>query len=79
MLSPTEIHKEKALILYSGAAAYVLKAETALKVFYANLINFTCLAHGQQPVAKEVRDKFPQVNKLNLMTKKMFLKAPHEV
>jgi hypothetical protein len=58
------------LILYSDAAAYVLKAATALKVFYPNLINFTCLAHGLQRIAAEVRAKFPQVNKLISITKK---------
>jgi hypothetical protein len=46
---------------YSDAAPYMLKAAIALKVFYSNLINFTCLAHGLQFVAKEVRAKFPQV------------------
>jgi hypothetical protein len=50
-----------------------------LEVFYPNLIYFTCLAHGLQCVAEEVRAKFPQVNKLILMTKKVFLKAPHRV
>jgi hypothetical protein len=69
VLPPSGIHKEKALILYSDAAANVLKA---LKAFYANLIHFTCLAHGLQRIAKEVRDRVPQVNKLNLMTKKFF-------
>jgi hypothetical protein len=48
------------------------KAATVLKVFYPNLIQFTCLAHGLQSVAKEVRAKFPQVNKLILMKKKCF-------
>jgi hypothetical protein len=35
------------------------KAATALKVFYPNLIHFTCLAHGLQLVAEEVIAKFP--------------------
>jgi hypothetical protein len=61
------------LILYSDAAAYMLKAATAIKVFYPNSIHFICLAHGLQYVADEVRANFPQVNKLI----SMFLKAPH--
>jgi hypothetical protein len=40
VLWPT-VH-EKVLILYSDAAAYMLKAKIALKVFYPNLIHFTC-------------------------------------
>jgi hypothetical protein len=42
------------LVLYSDAAAYMLKAATALKVFYQNLIHFTCMAHGLLRVAEEV-------------------------
>jgi hypothetical protein len=42
----------------------MLKAATALKVFYQNLINFTCMAHGLKRVAEEVRSKFPDISKL---------------
>jgi hypothetical protein len=77
MLLPTTVHEEEVLILYSDAASYVLKAATALKVFYPNLIHFTCLVHGLQCVAEEVRAKFPKVNKLISMTKKVFLKFSH--
>jgi hypothetical protein len=63
------VHEEKLLILYSDAAAYMLEAATVLKVFYPNLIHFTCLAHGLQRAVEEVRTKFPQVNKLILTTK----------
>jgi hypothetical protein len=74
------VKEEKVLILYSDAAAYMLKAATALKVLYPNLINFTCLAHGLQCVAEEVRAKLSQANKLIMMTKKkVLLKAPHRV
>jgi hypothetical protein len=69
MLWPTEVHKEKVLILYSDGVAYVLKAATPLKVFYDNLIYFTCLGHGLQYVAEDVRAKFLQVNKLISVTK----------
>jgi hypothetical protein len=46
VLWPTGVQEEKLLILYSYAAACMLKAATALKVFHQNLIHFTCLAHG---------------------------------
>jgi hypothetical protein len=70
ILWPTGVHEEKVLILNSDAAAYMLKAATVLKVFYPNLIHFTCPAHGLQRVAKDVRAKFLQVNKLISTTKK---------
>jgi hypothetical protein len=72
MLWPTGVHEEKVQILYSDAAAYVLKTATALKVFYPNLIHFTCMALVLQRVAEEVRAKFPQVTKLLTMTEKFF-------
>lgn len=60
------------LILHSNVAAYMLRAATAFKVFYSNLIPFTCLVHGLQHVAEEVRAKFPYVNTLISMTRKCF-------
>jgi hypothetical protein len=41
VLWPAGVHEKKVLILYPYAAAYMLKAATALKVFYLNLIHFT--------------------------------------
>jgi hypothetical protein len=75
VLWPTGVH-EKVLILYSDAVA-MLKATTALKVFYPNSIHFTFLAHGLQRGTKEVRAKFPQVNKLISTREKVFLKAAY--
>jgi hypothetical protein len=54
ILWPTGVQEEKVLLLYSDAAAYMLKAATALKIFYHNLIHFTCLAHGLQRFTEEV-------------------------
>jgi hypothetical protein len=51
VLWPTRVHEEMMVILYSDAVAYMLKAANALKVFYPNLINYTCLAQGLQHVA----------------------------
>jgi hypothetical protein len=61
VLLPTSgVHDEKVLILYSDAAAFVLKAANALKVFYPNLIHFTCLTHGLQRAAEEVKSSPPK-------------------
>jgi hypothetical protein len=66
------------LVLYSDAAAYMLKAATALKVFYQNLIHFTCMAHGLQRVAEEVRVTSPTSTNL-YHQQKYFVKAPQRV
>jgi cytidylate kinase len=58
-LWPQRVQEEKVLVLDSDAAAYILKAATALKVFYKNVIHF-----GLQRVAEEVRSNFSDVNKL---------------
>ncbi|KAJ4427020.1 hypothetical protein ANN_26819 [Periplaneta americana] len=57
VLWPEGIQEDKVLVLYSDAAAYMLKAGTALRVFYQNKVHFTCLAHGLQRVTEEVRRK----------------------
>jgi hypothetical protein len=76
VLWPQSIQEVKVLLLYLDAAAYMLKATTALKVFYQNLIHFTCMAHGPQRVVEEVTSNFPDVNKLISSRKKVFMKAP---
>jgi hypothetical protein len=57
----------------------MLKAATALKVFYQNLVHFNCMAHGLHCVAEEVRSYLPDVNKLILSTNNFFVKAPQRV
>jgi hypothetical protein len=47
----------------------MLEAAIALKVFDPNLIHVTCLAHGLQRVAEDIRAEFPQMNKLISITK----------
>jgi hypothetical protein len=70
VLWPHSVQEEKVLVLYSDTAAYMPKAVTALKVFYQNVIHFSCMAHGLQRVAEEVRSNFPDINKLISSTKK---------
>jgi hypothetical protein len=41
VLRPIGVHEKKVLVLYSDAAAYMLKTAAASKVFYPNLIQFT--------------------------------------
>lgn len=63
-------------IFYTDAAAYMIKAADSLKVFYPNLVHVTCLAHGINRVAEEVRNQYPLTNKMVSVVKKIFVKAP---
>lgn len=56
-----------------------LRTGQNLKVFYKNLPHNTCLAHGVNRVAEEIRQQFPLVNNLISNVKKVFLKAPLRV
>lgn len=74
MLWPNVVKEEKILLLYTDAAAYMLKAGNSLNVFYPNLIHVTCLAHGLHRVTETVTDLFPKVNKFISA-----LKAPYHI
>ena len=43
------------------------------------MLHVTCLAHGLNRVAEEVRNQFPLVNGLISNGKKVFVKAPHRI
>lgn len=73
---PKPIPHEKVILMLSDAAPYMCKASTNLKIFFPNLIHTTCLAHGINRVAEEIRNQFPLVNELISNIKKNFLKAP---
>ncbi|KAB0805292.1 hypothetical protein PPYR_02262 [Photinus pyralis] len=79
ILWPNAIQHAKVKIMYSDAAPYMLKTATSLKVFYPNLIHFTCIAHGLNLVAEVIREQYPNVNGIISTTKKIFLKAPLRV
>ncbi|XP_050521506.1 uncharacterized protein LOC126894485 [Daktulosphaira vitifoliae] len=57
----------------------MVKAGTALNVFYPKLIHVTCLAHAFHRVAETIRSEFPEVDFLISTIKKLFLKAPSRV
>lgn len=73
---PEAVPLEKTLLLVSDAAPYMVRSAINLKVFYPNLLHVTCLAHGLNRVAEEIRNQFPMVNELISNVKKVFLKAP---
>lgn len=76
ILWPNSILHEKVLLFISDAAPYMVKAGTALHVFYPKLIHVTCLAHAFHRVAETIRSEFSEVDFLISTVKKMFLKHP---
>ena len=72
----SDTHEEKLRLILSDSAAYMIKAAASLEVFYPKLLHFTCLAHGLNRVAEQVRLEFPMVNSIIGNTKKVFVKAP---
>src|SRR3978361_1849792 len=54
----------------------MLKGGLNLKIFYPNLIHVTCLAHGLNRVAEQIRNQYPLVNDLISNVEKIFLKDP---
>ncbi|XP_077528186.1 uncharacterized protein LOC144139806 [Haemaphysalis longicornis] len=79
LLYPSGAHDDRVLLLYTDAAAYMLKAGALLKVFYPELLHVTCLAHGIHRVCEELRKSFSSVNELIAVGKAVFLKAPSRV
>ncbi|KAB0803224.1 hypothetical protein PPYR_00194 [Photinus pyralis] len=76
---PKAVPHDKIVLMLSDAAPYMIKAAQNLKIFYPNLIHNTCLAHGVNRVAEEVRNQFPVVNDFINNVKKVFVKAPLRV
>jgi hypothetical protein len=73
---PQSVQEKKLLVLYSDAAAYMLKAATAVKVFLSKFNYFTCMSHGLQRVVEQVRSNFPDIIKLISSTKEVVVKVP---
>lgn len=57
----------------------MLKAGKNLKVLYSKLLHVTCLAHGMNRVAEEIRSLFPDVDKFVANMKSAFRKAPSRI
>lgn len=55
VLWPTGSNEEKVKILYTDGVAYMLKAGKNLKVFYPAMLHVTCLAHGLNLVAVDIK------------------------
>jgi hypothetical protein len=54
----------------------MVKAASGQRLLYPRMVYVTCLAHALHRVAEEIRGSYPDVGKLILNVKKMFVKAP---
>ena len=76
--SQEEINSRFLLFLTDGVA-YMLKVGKVLKETYPNLLHVTCINHGLNRVAEEVRSSFPLVDSFLASAKRIFKKAPSRV
>ncbi|XP_016656871.2 uncharacterized protein LOC107882682 [Acyrthosiphon pisum] len=76
ILWPNGVQHEHVLLFVSDAAPYMVKAGTALQVFYSKMLHVTYAAHGLHRVAEQVRSHFSTVDKLIASVKQVFKKAP---
>ncbi|KAL3080176.1 hypothetical protein niasHS_013848 [Heterodera schachtii] len=78
-LLSTGAKKNRLLFMVTDGAEYMKKAARNLRVFYPNMVHFTCLAHGLHRIAEEIRNQFKDVDELISSTKMVFRKAPSRV
>nr|CAD7577841.1 unnamed protein product [Timema californicum] len=59
---PSANNDENFMVFLTNIAAYMLITEASLKIFYPKLVPITCLAHGVDRVAENIRAQFPNIN-----------------
>jgi hypothetical protein len=79
ILWPAGENDENLRLFLPDAAPYMVKTGDSLKVFYLNIVHVTCVARMLNRVAEKVKELFPNVNKLIINVKKIFLKSPSRI
>lgn len=79
LIWPQGVEHNNVLLLVSDAAPYMVKAGSAIQIFYPKMLHVTCLAHALHRVAEQIRSDFPLVDKLISSVKKVFLKCPARI
>ena len=64
------------LLLVTDAASYMIRAYEVLSSLYPKMVHLTCLAHGFNRVAEQVRTEFPIANSFISAVKRVFVLAP---
>ncbi len=73
-----EFDCNRARILLSDAAPYMVKCGRDLCTFFPRLMHVTCIAHGLHLVCHSATEVFPDVNRLIASVKMVFLKSPNQ-
>jgi hypothetical protein len=76
---PDSVPCEKIFLMLSDASLYMTKVGQHLKTYYKNITHVTCLAHGLNRVAEDIKGQFPKVTHLINNVNKVFLKSPLSV
>ncbi|XP_050530617.1 uncharacterized protein LOC126899610 [Daktulosphaira vitifoliae] len=79
LIWPQGVEHNNVLLLVSDAAPYMVKAGSAIQIFFPKMLHVTCLAHALHRVAEQIRSDFPLVDKLISSVKKVFLKCPARI
>jgi hypothetical protein len=79
LLWPDKFERESMLLFASDAALHMIKSAKTLQLLYPKVIRVTCLAHALHRLAEEVRGSYPEVDKLIVNGKKIFIKSPLRV
>jgi len=72
----SEFNRDSVLLFISDAAPYMVKAASAIKVFYPKVLHLMCLAHGLHGIPEKIRSLFSDVDYMIASIKTVFLKAP---
>jgi hypothetical protein len=70
-----KVELENVLLFVSNVAPYMIKAAKPLHLLYLKMIHVTCLEHAIHRVAEVVRGSYPEVDKLIVNGKKIFIKS----
>lgn len=67
------------VLFVTDAAPYMVKSAKTLKGSYPDLLHVTCLAHGLNRVAEQVRSKYKDVDTFLGNVKQIFKKCPYRI
>ncbi|KAF0701625.1 DUF659 domain-containing protein, partial [Aphis craccivora] len=79
VMLPQGVEHNNVFLLVSDASPYMVKAGSAIQMFYPKILHVTCLAHALHRVAEQIRIDFSLVDKLISSVKKVFLKCPSRI
>jgi hypothetical protein len=79
LLWPEGNNDDKVLLILTDAAPYKMKAAQNVKLFYSNLVQVICVAHGIHRIAEKIIDTFSKINDLINNGQIVFSKALYRI